>query len=108
MSDSPLATFRAHCERHELAYQLDEHGQPLWPPQVRGSQWRVSSGAGTVYSTTTIHRPDEEPYDLSLIELDDGIRVLSRVVGVAAESVAIGTRVRVAWDGDTPVFEVDA
>lgn len=104
MSASPIAEFEARCARGELAYQVDDDGRPLWPPQVRGAEWRVSDGKGTVYSTTTVHRPDEDPYDLSLIDLDDGFRMMSRVIGGAA----IGTRVRVAFDDGVPVFEVDA
>lgn len=102
--ESPAFTFAAHAARGELAYQVDAAGLPLWPPQVRGAGWRVSDGLGTVYATTTIRRAGEEPHDLSLVDLDDGVRLMSRIVGVAPEDVAIGMRVRLAWDGEVPVF----
>jgi hypothetical protein len=105
--ESPYSVFAAHCARGELAYQLDEQGLPLWPPQVRGAGWRVSEGTGSVHATTTIRRPDEDPYDLSLIDLDDGVRLMSRVIGLAPEDVRIGMRVRLAWDGEVPVFVSD-
>jgi hypothetical protein len=102
--ESPACTFAAHAARGELAYQVDARGRPLWPPSVRGADWRVSSGRGTVYATTTIRGGDEEPHDLSLIDLDEGFRMLSTVRGGEA---AIGTRVVLAWDDQTPVFEVE-
>lgn len=47
-----------------------------------------SSGAGTVYSTSDVHTR-EETYNVSLVDLDEGYRVMSTV----AVGVAIGTRV---------------
>ena len=74
---------------------------------MRGAGWRVSDGTGTVHATTTVHRRGEDPYDLSLIDLDDGVRLMSRVVGLAPQDVRIGMRVRLAWDGELPVFVAD-
>lgn len=105
--ESPARTFAAHAARQELAYQVDAAGLPLWPPQVRGAGWRVSDGLGTVYATTTLRRPGEDPQDLSLVDLDDGVRLMSRIVGVAPQDVRIGMRVRLAWDGELPVFAPD-
>lgn len=102
--ESPRHTFAAHAARGELAYQVDAAGLPLWPPQVRGAGWRVSDGRGTVYATTTVRRPGDDPHDLSLVDLDDGVRLMSRIVGIAPEAVTIGMRVELAWDGDVPVF----
>ena len=105
--DSPRGVFAAHCAEGELAYQVDEQGLPLWPPQVRGAGWRVSEGTGTVHATTTVHRRGDDPHDLSLIDLDDGVRLMSKVVGIAPQDVRIGMRVRLAWDGELPVFTVE-
>jgi hypothetical protein len=104
---SPALTFAAHAARGELAFPVDPAGLPLWPPQVRGTGWRVSDGLGTVYATTTVRRAGEHPYDLSLVDLDDGVRLMSRIVGLAPEDVRIGMRVRLAWDGEVPVFAPD-
>lgn len=105
--DSPASTFAAHAASGELAYQVDAAGLPLWPPQVRGAGWRVSAGLGTVYATTTV-RTGDAPYDLSLVDLDEGPRLMTRIIGVPPEDVAIGMRVRLAWDGDVPIFAPDA
>jgi uncharacterized OB-fold protein len=35
---------------------------------------------------------------VALVELDEGVRFLSNVVGVAPEDVAVGTAVQVTWE----------
>jgi uncharacterized OB-fold protein len=112
---SPADVYTEHCRRRELAYQVDETGphppRPVFRPRVGPSAWRVSAGRGTVYSTTVVRPRGGEAYNLVLVDVDEGFRMMSRVVGVAPEDVAIGARVRVAWeDGDDapiPVFEVE-
>jgi uncharacterized OB-fold protein len=67
----------------------------------------TSAGAGVVYATTVVHRPDEEPYNVCLLDLDEGVRAMGRVDGRAPQDVTIGLRVqaRIADDG-VAVFEV--
>jgi hypothetical protein len=110
---SPADVYTEHCRRHELAYQVADDGRPVFRPRVGPTQWRVSAGRGTVYATTVVRPRGGEAYNLVLVDLDEGFRMMSRVVGVAPEAVAIGARVVLAWeDGDDgvplPVFEVDA
>jgi uncharacterized OB-fold protein len=61
-------------------------------------QWVGASGLGTVYSMTTVHRQVSPelpvPYVNALVELDEGPRLLTTIVG---GSCAIGDRVRIAW-----------
>ena len=73
-------------------------------------EWVEARGTGTVYSTTVVRqRPPKEDYNLALIDLDEGPRMLSRVVGVEPAAVTIGMRVRsrIAREDDKPlvVFE---
>jgi hypothetical protein len=112
---APADVYTEHCRRRELAYQLDEAGRPVFRPRVGLDTWRVSAGLGTVYATTVVRPRGGEAYNVVLVDLDEGFRMMSRVIGVAPEDVAIGARVRVAWeDGEDddapplPVFEVDA
>ena len=58
--------------------------------------WVEPKGTGVVYSTTTVRRKPEAggDYDVSLIDLDEGVRMMSRVEGVAPTEVKIGMRVR--------------
>ena len=61
----------------------------------RSLEWEVSAGDGTVYSSSDVHTR-EEIYNVALVDLDEGFRVMSTVeVGVA-----IGTRVRGRIDDD--------
>lgn len=68
--------------------------------------WERHPGDGVVYSTTTIRRrPDQGgDYDLSLIDIGGGARMMSTVVGIAPTAVAIGQRVtaEIETDGDQP------
>jgi uncharacterized protein len=112
---SPADVYREHCRRRELAYQVADDGRPVFRPRVGPTVWRVSAGHGTVHATTVVRPRGGEAYNVVLVDLDEGFRMMSRVVGVAPEDVAIGARVRVAWeDGEgedavpLPVFEVDA
>jgi len=77
-----------------------------------------ASGRGTVYSCTVVRRNPNPafaarvPYVLALIDLDEGVRVMSNVIGCAPEAVTIGARVRVCFEAtdDThavPCFTLD-
>jgi uncharacterized OB-fold protein len=100
---SPADVYAEHCRQRELAYQVDSAGRPVFRPRVGHDSWRVSAGRGTVYSTTVVRPRDGAPYGVALIDLDEGFRMMSRVVGIAPEDVTIGLRVRLAWeDGDDP------
>lgn len=102
MDPSPATVFAEGCSRGELLYTVGADGRPGWPPQV-GLEWRRSGGVGRVYATTTVHRRDEEPRNLSLIELDEGFRMMSRVE--SPRPVEIEQRVRVTFDADgLPLF----
>jgi uncharacterized OB-fold protein len=61
---------------------------------------------GVVYATTVVHRPGEEPYNVCLVDLDEGVRVMGRVDGLAPQDVTIGLQVqaRTGDDGIT-VYE---
>jgi hypothetical protein len=110
---SPADVYTEHARRRELAYQVAGDGSPVFRPRVGPAQWRVSAGRGTVYATTVVRPRGGEAYNLVLVDLDEGFRMMSRVVGVAPEEVAIGARVRLAWEDGAdedavpvPVFEV--
>ena len=96
--------YAGHLERGELAYQVDDEGNAVFPPRVGPYEWRVSAGTGTVYATTTVRRRGEEPYDVSLIDLDEGFRIMSRVRGGGE----IGVRVRVYFEDAVALFEAAA
>jgi uncharacterized OB-fold protein len=74
------------------------------------------AGVGRVYSYAVLHHPRNPRFDYPLVavlvDLDEGIRVVSNLVGVEPADVRIGMPVRVAFapaadDTAVPVFEAD-
>ena len=62
-------------------------------------EWFQPSGRGTVYSTTVVRvKPPAEPYNVALVDLEEGPRVTTRVVGIPATDVRIGLKVRAHID----------
>ena len=114
---SPLNTYLGHLEKGELAYQFSaEAGKAVFYPRVlcpfTGSgtlEWRVSSGLGTVHATTVVHPAEGKPYNVALIDCDEGFRLMSRVEEIAPEQVKIGMRVKFRvhiQGGDEPPIPV--
>lgn len=99
---SPNKVYVEHLQRGELAYQFSpEAGKAIFHPRVlcpfTGSdrlEWRVSKGLGTVYATTVVHPGEGAPYNVALIDCDEGFRMMSRVEDIAPDKVRIGQRVR--------------
>jgi hypothetical protein len=63
------------------------------------------------------HKPEamgeESPYAVALVDLEEGVRLMTNIVGPDALSATISTGVRVTWepleDGrNLPLFEVSA
>lgn len=75
-------------------------------------QFVSPSGQGTVYAVTTVRRKpaDGGDYNVSLIDLDEGPRLMSRVDNVKPDDVKIGQRVtaRVVVADDKGVVVFDA
>lgn len=69
-------------------------------------EWINASGRGVIYSYTVIHRAppgfgDSVPYVVALIDLVEGVRLMSNVVNPASD-VRIGAPVEVVFDDVTP------
>lgn len=59
-------------------------------------EWVAASGLGTVYSTSVVRqRPEDGPdYNIALVDLAEGPRMLTRIVDIAPEQVRIGMSVQ--------------
>ena len=80
--------------------------------------WAPLAGTGTIYTYNVMRKPgnptmgDEVPYVVALVDLDEGIRMTTNVVGAEPESLRCEQRVQVDWsvelsDGRRlPVFRV--
>jgi hypothetical protein len=118
-ADSPYAVYVSHLKEGRLAYQYSTVAQRavFFPRMIcpySGEdclEWRVSKGLGTVYSTSVVYPRKGDPYNVALIDCDEGFRLMSRVEDIAPLAVAIGQRVRFrahaaesADDDPYPVF----
>ncbi len=65
--------------------------------------WETMSGRGTVYTHSIVHRalnPAFEadlPYVVAVVELDEGVRLISRIVDCTPAKVVIGMTVEVTF-----------
>ena len=72
-------------------------------PHCQSLDWDTiaSAGRGHVFSFVVAHHPPVPPFAypnaIALIELDEGTRLVSNLVGIAPADVAIGMRVRVEF-----------
>jgi uncharacterized OB-fold protein len=119
MQTSPLAAYREYLAAGQLAFQRDAAtGHAVFYPRVAapgsgGTEltWEISTGLGTVYATTSIHQRNDAPYNVALIDMDEGFRLMSRVESIPAGDVKIGQRVKVrihhpgGEDEPYPVFD---
>jgi uncharacterized protein len=105
---------RLLIQRCERCGALRHPPRPMCP-HCQSLEWDTieSSGRGTVYSFVIPHHPPlpwfPEPYVVALVDLEEGTRLVSNIVGVAPEAVTIGMPVLVrfeAFDGDLvlPLF----
>jgi uncharacterized OB-fold protein len=76
-------------------------------PRCLGAQleWRRASGRGTVHAVSVQHRPamplpafTAGPYTVALIELAEGVRVMSNVTGCPPDEVTVGMPVTLTWE----------
>ncbi len=85
-------------------------------PHCQSTDWDTveSSGRGAVYSFVINHYPQipsfEYPLPVILVELEEGTRLVSNIVGVAPDAIEIGMPVQVTFEdcGDglvLPQFE---
>jgi len=95
--------------------RCNECGRFWFPPSQRCRHclsadfaWHESAGAGRIYSFvvyTRVYHPAFEadvPYVVALIELDEGPRLLSNIVGTPWKNVRCDMRVRVMFEDAAP------
>src|SRR6266508_4609691 len=68
------------------------------------STWEHVSGRGKVYTWIVVERPqhpafyEDVPYNVAIVELDEGPRLHSRIVGCANADIRIGMPVEVVFE----------
>lgn len=103
------AGFWEGVARHVLLFQrCDACGTARFPwlpgcNACGSAEWSAveASGSGTVYSYVVMHHPPfpafDPPYAVALVELAEGVRIVSNVVGVPCEEVRIGMPVELEF-----------
>ncbi len=78
---------------------------PLCPEcRSEESDWKEVSGRGELYTYTLVHRPiaagQELPFVIAVIALEGagGVRILSNLVDVKTDAIAIGLPVELVWE----------
>ena len=99
----PEQEYFAHLARGRFMLQRSRSsGRCYFYPRVaepvtgtRDLEWVAASGRGTVHATTVVRpKPPQLPYNVVLVDLEEGPRVMCRVEGIAPEAVQIGMQVR--------------
>jgi uncharacterized OB-fold protein len=112
VSNYDNAGFWEGCRNHELRIQrclgcghLRHHPRPMCPAcNSLEYDWQRASGLGTLYTFTVVHRPTlpafdaKLPYNVAVIQLDEGPYVVSNVVECEPEALRIGMRVQVVFE----------
>lgn len=81
-----------------------------WCPRCgcEQSTWEKMSGRGRVWSFCTFHRPyfpafePEIPYNVAMVQLDEGPRLITNIVATDRHAIRVGMPVEVAFDDVTP------
>jgi uncharacterized OB-fold protein len=104
------------CRKHELRIQQCLGCSAFrFPPQRlcpeclgEASEWRAVSGRGTLYSFVVYHRlynpafSEDLPYNVAVVQLAEGPRLLSTIVGCPNEILRCDMPVEVVFDDVTP------
>lgn len=105
------APFWDACAQHRLVLpRCESCTEVIWYPRLvcpscggTTVTWVEASGRGTVYSFSVVRKGqgpyrDVAPYVLAYVELDEGPRVMTNIVGVDPDAVRVGQAVRVVFD----------
>lgn len=111
LPEGPDARFRHHLAKGRFMIQRCEAcGRHGFAPRVLCKHcgadrlaWVEASGKGHLYAATTVRQKPEKggDYLYAMVELAEGVRMISTVVGTAPEALHIGDRLRAEID-DTP------
>jgi uncharacterized OB-fold protein len=65
-------------------------------------QWVDAAGTGVIYSFAILHHPQHPafsyPVPAVLVELDEGVRLVSNLIGIDPQDIHIGMEVEVVFE----------
>lgn len=107
-------SLKAHAMKIQ---RCSDCGRWFFPPRTlcpgclsANVEWTPVSGRGTVYASVAYYHPfdpaykDEVPYNVSIVELEEGVRLMTNVVGCPVEDVVVGMPVEVVYEDVTEEF----
>lgn len=111
-----MAPFWEAARRHQLVVQRCRGcGAHRFPARdicsrclSREVEWAPVSGRGTIFSYAIMHQvyhpgfADEVPYAVVQVELEEGARMLTNVVGCPPAELTVGMPVEVMFEDRTP------
>ncbi len=56
--------------------------------------WKKSIGTGTIYTFSVCRRVGPVPYAIAYVRLDEGVTMMTNIVGCDLDAIRIGDRVR--------------
>ena len=97
----PLKAYEDALGRGEIIYQAcGDCGHVAFYPRLicpecgsTNVEFRPSAGKGKVYTRTVVHSRNRDPYNVVLIDMDEGFRIMSTVEDAPNDDVQIGMRV---------------
>lgn len=103
------------CKRHELLIQkCKDCKNPIFYPKLfcphclsDNLEWVKASGRGKVYSYTVVHSyqptefAEDVPYVVAVIDLDEGVRMMSNIVNCPTEAVKCDMEVEAIFEDVT-------
>jgi uncharacterized OB-fold protein len=115
LPDADSQPFWESCRNHAMALQeCIDCRRFRYPPRSLcpychspNAAWKAVSGKGRVYVSLTMCRPygpaweADVPYNISMIELDEGVRIWSNIIGCPPEQITIGDRVTIRYEDVT-------
>lgn len=117
LNDPDMREFWENTREHRLTAQRCESCGTLRFPALpicdtclhEGAEWVDVATTGTVWSFVVYHRAfhpgfaDEVPYAVAIVETDDGVRYVGKVVG-ARDGLAVGSRLEAEFEDATDEF----
>lgn len=100
------------CKEHELRFQkCQECGLVRWPPSIicpdchsYDTGWTEATGKGKIWSFVVYHVAydkafeSELPYVVASVQLEEGPRILTNIVGCSPAEVKCDLPVEVVWE----------
>ena len=110
--------FWDYCKKHELRLQkcsqcgYIRNPQSILCPKCQSmdSEWVKLSGKGKVFSFIVFHQAyakvwaDELPYAVASVELEEGPRMMTNIIGCKTDDIKIGMPVEVQFEDITDEF----